>query len=143
MGASMSASQNIARWGIGTSGIGTRGIGRRSIGTIGAGLLGLFLAGCGHPAYHSAYFAPPPPPAGYYQSYPVPAFRAAESNGYADGLPEGRHDRDTGHSYRPEHSELLEHPPGYYRELGGSYRDYCEGYRGAYERGYRAGFSRG
>src|ERR1700722_12371301 len=117
MGASMRVSQNIARW----------GIGRRTIGTIGVGLLGLLLAGCGHPAYQPAYFAPPPPQAGY---YPTPAFRAAESNGYADGLRDGRHDRDTGHSYRPEHSERLEHPPGYYRELGGSYRDYCDGYRG-------------
>jgi hypothetical protein len=139
MGTNMRGSQNNGPWGIGI-----RGIGRRSIATIGVGLQGLgvlLLAGCGHPAYQQpAYFAPPPPPPAY---YPAPAFRTAESNGYADGLREGRHDRDTGHSYRPEHSERLEHPPGYYRELGGSYRDYCEGYRSGYERGYRAGFSRG
>jgi hypothetical protein len=124
MGASMRASQSIGRWDIGIT-----GSGRKTIGTIGAGLLALLLAGCGHPAYQPAYFAPPPPPPSYYPAYPVPAFRAAESNGYADGLRDGRHDRDTGHSYRPEHSGRLEHPPGYYRELGGSYRDYCEGYR--------------
>jgi hypothetical protein len=68
---------------------------------------------------------------------------SARRYGYEDGLNDGRHDRYSGHSFRPTHDDNYRHADrGYNRGFGN--RDYYkQAYREAYEQGYRQGYGSG
>lgn len=66
--------------------------------------------------------------------------RVAEQNGYRDGLNDGRHDRSTGHSFRPTQDDNYKSAPGYSSSMGDR-QQYKNAYRQAYERGYQEGYN--
>ncbi len=76
---------------------------------------------------------------GYYQQGQDAAERA-RNTGYQDGIAEGEKDRNSGHSYRPTHSDRYEdaHDNG---NRDGLSRDQFKGiYRQAYLNGYQRGY---
>jgi len=70
-------------------------------------------------------------------------YRQAEDVGYRDGLNDGRHDRDTGHSFRPTHDDNYKNADRGYSSNMGSKQAYKDTYRRGYERGYNEGYNRG
>jgi len=68
---------------------------------------------------------------------------SARRFGYQDGVNDGRHDRYTGHSFRPTHDDNYRHADrGYSWNFGN--RDYYKRvYREAYEQGYQQGYNGG
>jgi hypothetical protein len=61
--------------------------------------------------------------------------------GYHDGLADGQHDRETGHSFRPTHDSAYKHAPEYGRPPINR-DEYKNLYREAYVRGYERGYGR-
>lgn len=69
------------------------------------------------------------------------ALTNARNYGYQDGFNDGRNDRFTGHSFRPEHDSNFKHADrGYYGGIDRNY--YKQIYREAYENGYQRGYDR-
>jgi hypothetical protein len=64
----------------------------------------------------------------------------ARRYGFQDGQNDGAHDRNTGHSYRPEHDKNFKHADrGFNRDFSSKdqYKDwYRQAYLSGYERGY-------
>ena len=69
-------------------------------------------------------------------------FRNAREFGYQDGLNDGTHDRQSGHSFRPTHDDNFKHADRGYSGIFGSKDEYRQIYRQAYEEGYRQGYNR-
>src|SRR5579884_2260632 len=69
--------------------------------------------------------------------------RQAENIGYEDGVNDGRHDRETGHSFRPTHDDNYKNATRGYNSSFGSKLAYKDTYRRGYERGYQEGYNRG
>ena len=61
--------------------------------------------------------------------------------GFHDGLADGSHDRETGHSFRPTHDAAYKHAPEYgHPPIGRD--EYKNIYREAYVHGYEKGYGR-
>jgi hypothetical protein len=67
----------------------------------------------------------------------------AERFGFQDGLNAGAYDRQTGHSYRPEHDGGYKHADNGYDSRFGNKDTYKYYYRQAYMRGYQQGYNGG
>jgi hypothetical protein len=102
---------------------------------------GLALAQYGPPG------PPPPPPpgqwnapAGYNDYYHENGIaNPGARRGYATGFEMGQHDRETGHSYRPQHLDEYKNVPD---SPGGVPRDmFKHFYREAFLRGYQRGYN--
>jgi len=65
----------------------------------------------------------------------------ARDFGYQDGLLDGQHDRQTGHSFRPTHDGNYRHADRGYSPLFGNKDEYKLAYRQAYESGYDRGYN--
>lgn len=66
--------------------------------------------------------------------------RQAEDVGYRDGMNDGRHDRQTGHSFRPTNDDNYKNADRGYSSSMGSKQQYKDTYRRGYERGYNEGY---
>ncbi|MBV9074702.1 MAG: hypothetical protein JOZ10_13810 [Acidobacteria bacterium] len=64
----------------------------------------------------------------------------AQQNGYRDGMNDGQHDRQTGHSFRPTHDDNYKNAPGYSSSMGDR-QQYKNMYRQAYEQAYPQGYN--
>jgi hypothetical protein len=97
----------------------------------------------GSAAIGSAQYAAPPRDPGYsafyHDSEDAPNYAAHW--GYHDGLADGSHDRETGHSFRPTHDSAYKHAPEYgHPPIGRD--EYKNIYREAYVHGYEKGYGR-
>jgi hypothetical protein len=107
-----------------------------------AGLI--FSAGLG---MASAQYGPPPPrdlpPADpgyseyYHEDNAAPNYAARV--GYHDGWADGRHDKETGHSFRPTQDDHYKNAPEYGHPPMGR-KEYKDIYRQAYVHGYERGY---
>lgn len=81
---------------------------------------------------------------GYYQYDPAhETVERARSFGYHDGLADGERDRETGHSFRPTHSDRYEDAPDHGNHAGLRRDEFKSIYREAYLHGYERGYGRG
>ena len=85
----------------------------------------------------------PPRDGGYANEYreQPDVTQYAQHRGFEDGMMEGERDRETGHSFRPTHSEAYEDAPGH-DHLPIRRQDYKNLYREGYVRGYERGYGR-
>lgn len=72
-------------------------------------------------------------PYGYYSQYVFGDSRAADSQGYHDGMKTGADDAKHNRSFDPERSH-------YFKDAG--FGNFAEAYRDGFDRGYSAGFGR-
>jgi hypothetical protein len=84
--------------------------------------------------------------AGSYREAPVYGggeygVRSARQIGYQDGLNDGQYDRQSGHSFRPEHGDNFKHADRGYIPNYGNKNFYKQDYRNAYEDGYSKGYN--
>ncbi|HVZ17613.1 MAG TPA: hypothetical protein VG897_10880 [Terriglobales bacterium] len=66
----------------------------------------------------------------------------ARQVGYQDGLNDGRHDRMTGHSFRPTQDDNYKNADRGYSSAFGDKQAYKDTYRVGYEQGYQQGYGR-
>src|SRR5438874_9545883 len=67
--------------------------------------------------------------------------QSARQYGYQDGLNDGAHDRQTGHSFRPTQDDNFKNADRGYSSSSGSRDQYKQWYRQAYQSGYQRGYN--
>jgi len=67
----------------------------------------------------------------------------AQQVGYADGVNDGRQDRQTGHSFRPTQQQAYKNADHNYNQAYGGRQQYKDAYRVAYQQGYQQGYNGG
>lgn len=83
----------------------------------------------------------PQPERGYYEGGAAhETAERARSYGWHDGMADGQHDRYTGHSFRPTHSDRYEDASDHGDHDGMSRDEFKRIYRDAYYRGYQRGY---
>ena len=68
---------------------------------------------------------------------------AAQQVGYQDGINDGRQDRQTGHSFRPQQQQAYKNADHNYSAAYGDRQQYKDAYRVAYQQGYQQGYNVG
>ena len=102
----------------------------------------LLAASCAGTALaQDGYYPPPERGYGYYDGGAAhQTAERARSYGWHDGLADGQHDRYTGHSFRPTHSDRYEDASDHGNHDGMSRDEFKRIYRDAYYRGYQRGY---
>jgi len=77
---------------------------------------------------------------GTYRDWPGERNNTATENGRQDGMNDGMHDRQTGHSFRPTQDSNYKHADRGYTSSFGDKNEFKQVYRQAYEQAYRQGY---
>ena len=94
------------------------------------------------PVYPTTTYYPARVPNGVY-AYRTQGLSEAQQIGFQDGLNDGAHDRQTGHSYRPTQDSNYQHANRGWNSSMIDRDSYSSAYRQAYMQGYQRGYGSG